>query len=485
VRRSVLIVTPFFAPQTHAAVFRAYKLAKLLPRFGWKPYVLTVDRNYLYNEDPSLLEDLPPEVEIIAARHVEPTLRGLRMAFGGEDRTFARLKARGLIRATAAGPIAPERPGFVRKSYEEIVGRWLQVPDAHRTWYGPAVRAARRLIRDHRIPLVFTTAPPFTCHQIGLTLHREGCPWVADIRDPITYCHNNFSRHPAVFAQQRRLERDAVSSAEAVTVASSAIGMILADFYGTEAASRIHFIPTGLDEDLIPADGSTRPRSYPYLVFAGEFLADYGSEFLETFAAALARPEVSAVGPKLLVVGRLEINRPQMLPHLRRLGIEDHVEFIDHVPQRELYGLLQAAEAGVLITSCRFRWWCLYAKMVDYIALRKPVVAVLPDPSEARTRLTRAGLGVFLDGDRRIRAAKLADFLLKRSERIRPDPAECNRYLASRQVESFVELFETLVSPRAPSPRQLPLPCLDSAVFSGFRQLSDSHFQEWTSKLWE
>ncbi len=52
--RSILIVTPYFAPQSHAAVFRAYKLAKLLPRFGWKPYVLTVDTNYLYNEDWSL-----------------------------------------------------------------------------------------------------------------------------------------------------------------------------------------------------------------------------------------------------------------------------------------------------------------------------------------------------------------------------------------------------------------------------------------------
>ena len=49
--RSVLIVTPFFAPQNHAAVFRAYKLAKYLPQFGWKPIVLTVDTQYEFNED--------------------------------------------------------------------------------------------------------------------------------------------------------------------------------------------------------------------------------------------------------------------------------------------------------------------------------------------------------------------------------------------------------------------------------------------------
>ena len=403
--RSILIVTPYFAPQSHAAVFRAYKLAKLLPRFGWKPYVLTVDRNYLYNEDRSLLDDLPREVEVVTARYIEPTLRGLRMALGGEDRTFASLKSRGLIRANASGRDVPSRPGLPGKFYEYLVGRWLQDPDAHWTWYGPAVRAARRLIRERSIPLVFTSANPFTCHRIGLTLQREGCRWVADLRDPHTYCHNNCSPHPAVFAHQRRLERAAVQNADAVTVASSAIGMILTDFYGTGVAGRTHFIPTGLDEELIPPEGSVKPRAYPYLLFSGEFLADYGAEFLEIFAAALALPEVSALGLELLVVGRLEINRPQMAPHLRRLGIEGHVEFLDHVPQRQLYGLLQGAEAGVLITgassgggACMRRWSTISPSA-------SPWSPSCPIRSEVRTRLARAGLGIFLDGDRSACAA--------------------------------------------------------------------------------
>ena len=106
--KSVLIVTPFFAPQTHAAVFRAYKLAKYLPRHGWKPYVLTTDTNYLYNEDPGLLDALPPEVEVTRARYVEPTLRGLRMAFGGKDRTFKTLKASmGISKAACSDALAP------------------------------------------------------------------------------------------------------------------------------------------------------------------------------------------------------------------------------------------------------------------------------------------------------------------------------------------------------------------------------------------
>lgn len=442
--RSILIVTPYFAPQSHAAVFRAYKLAKYLPRFGWKPYVLTVDRNYLYNEDPTLLEDLPGEVEVHTARYVEPTLRGLRMALGGRDRTFAALKRAARSDATGGPPREMARPGALARTRDHVLQRWVQVPDAHWTWYGPAVRAGRRLIRRHGIPLVFTSADPFTSHRIGRALQREGCRWVADLRDPHAYCRHMHSRYAAVFARQRELEREAVRRADAVTVASSAIAMILADTYGPESLGRTRFIPTGLDEALVPPGDQPPPRPFPYVLFSGEFLPDYGPEFLKIFAAALDRPGVRALGPKLLVVGRLDVNGPRIEPLVRQLGLEPHVEFIDHVPQRELYRLLRGAAAGVLLSSRRFRWWCLYAKLVDYLALRKPVLAVVPDPSEARTRLTQAGLGVFLDGDIPACSERLADFLTGRREPPRPDPEECDRYLAGRQVQSFVEVFEEL-----------------------------------------
>jgi glycosyltransferase involved in cell wall biosynthesis len=444
--RSILIVTPFFAPQSHAAVFRAYKLAKYLPRFGWKPYVLTVDHNYLYNEDPTLMEDLPDEVEVSSARYIEPTMRGLRMAMGGRDRTFAALKREGQT-APSEGSTGPmRRTGVPPRARDYILKRWAQTPDAHWTWYGPAVRAARQLIRQHDIPLVFTSADPFTSHRIGRTLQLKGCRWVADLRDPHAYCGRMHSRFPAVYARQRQLERDAVLRADAVTVASSAISMILADSYGYEILDRTHFIPTGLDEDLISACDQPRPRPFPYLLFSGEFLPEYGPEFLEIFGAALQRPGVRASGVKLLVVGRLDANGPQLAPIVRRLGLESHVEFVDHLPQRELYRLLQGAEAGVLLSSRRSHWWCLYAKLVDYIAMRKTVVSVLPDPSEARTRLNEAGLGLFLDGDREACVGKLADFLSGRASRPIPSAAACDRFLASEQVRSFAGLFEGLLS---------------------------------------
>jgi glycosyltransferase involved in cell wall biosynthesis len=446
--KAALIITPYFAPQSHAAVFRAYKLAKYLPDFGWKPYVLTVDTNYLYNEDRSLVDALPAEVEVVAARYIEPSLRGVRMALGGKSRTFAALKGSVATKNEKNGMSngnGRRHDGLARGFYQYVLDRWLQNPDAYWTWREPAVRRAARLIRERDIRLVFTSANPFTSHSIGRALQRKGCRWVADIRDPHTYCARNCSGNAKVFQHQREIEREAIVHADAITVTSAASGMILTDMYGLHSTDRIHFIPTGLDESLLPRSSSMSPETKPQLLFTGEVLPEYGSEFLEIFANTAARSDLQNTPWKLVFAGRREINEPLVRPMAERLGIATRVEFVDHVPQQELYRMLSESAAAVLISGRMFRWWCLYAKMVDYIALKKPVVALVPNPSEARTRLEEARLGIFLDGDVNQSADTLADFLAGRTRRVEPDEAVCSRYTALQQVQSFVDLFDKVL----------------------------------------
>jgi hypothetical protein len=141
------------------------------------------------------------------------------------------------------------------------------------------------------------------------------------------------------------------------------------------------------------------------------------------------------------------------MPLIDRLKLQHHVEFVDQKPQRDVYKLLKGAHAGILIPGAHAYWWTTFAKMTDCIGMRKPVVAVVPDPSEARTALTRSRLGVFLDGSREQRAKTLTDFLLGKHKLPTPDEDECERYTARHQVQSFVELFESL-SARSPVFRQ-------------------------------
>jgi hypothetical protein len=441
--RTVLIVTPFFAPQNHAAVFRAYKLAKYLPQFGWKPVVLTVNTQYLYSEDASLLPGLPPEVEVVRTPYIEPTLRGLRMALGGRDRTFKAIRRLDTSTATAATTRNPA----ARNAYEYVVANWLHIPDAYWTWAKTATAIGSKIIRARRIDVVYTSAPPYSSLVVGKALQSTGVKWVSDFRDPLAYTQRLSSSSARSYHRQRKIVKAALASAQAVTVAASSFASIYHDLFGRIGVDPV-FIPTGMDGTLTSSEPDNAEEPEPYLLFAGEYLPDYDTAFLEAFAATLKSQEVKKTGIRLLVVGTLELNRTRLMPLLEKFELRERVKFLDQMPQGDVYKLLRRARAGILIPGNRAYWWTTFAKMTDYIGMRKPVVAVVPDPSEARTALTRSRLGVFLDGPVERRVQILTDFLLGNHKMAAPDEDECDRYTALRQVQSFVEIFESLSQPK-------------------------------------
>lgn len=318
----------------------------------------------------------------------------------------------------------------------------MNIPDAYWPWFVPALLKARQIAEEHAIDLVFTSADPYTSHALGYALKLSGRRWVADLRDPHTHCHRTQSRIPWVFALQRELERAAAEHADAVTVAAQSIAMILKESYGLTDDRRLHFIPTGLDESLITPSERTSPR--PYLIFCGEYLPDYGDAIFRHFAEALKNPEIAARGYEFLVVGRKEVNQPRLAPSIEALELGPHVRFLDHMPQGELYRLIAGAEFATLCYGQNALWWCLPAKLVDYHALRKPVLAVVPNPSEARARLSETRLGIFLDGAQAQATFEAA--LLRGGASVTPDVSECERYLATRQVEAFARVFEGVSS---------------------------------------
>lgn len=448
--KKILIVTPNFPPEDHVGVYRTYRLVKYLPRYGWKPYVLTIDVNYKHREDPSLLDSLPPEVEIHRARYIEPTTRGVRMLLGGKDDTAAAMQRRGEAPvpqesgATAAKDFTARRAAAGALRF--VRSRWISNPDIYAPWYLPALRKARRLIREHDIPLVYSTQPDFTGHWVASTLQREGARWVADVRDPSGYLMRPTERFwDRGYDRRRKLEWHMAMHADAVSVASEGVGMILADMYGPQNIKRWEFIPTGIDEELYRTSHASTEPPFPYLLYPGRVYPQYGVAFLRIYAEALRSEALRGTGIKLLVVGDYRWNAPLIEPAARELGIADHVEVRDHMPQREIAQLLRGATAGVLMTGAVSFWWAIYAKAIEYMALRKPVIALVPELSVARMHLERSGLGVFLDGDSRAAAARLRTAILENFVALVPNELECDRYLASRQAESFARLFEEFV----------------------------------------
>ena len=85
-----------------------------------------------------------------------------------------------------------------------IRGRYpgiLAVPDRWVSWWGTAVPAAMRLIREFRPQAIWSTYPIATAHLIALTVQRiSNLPWIADFRDLMT--EHGFPSDPRTFSKR-------------------------------------------------------------------------------------------------------------------------------------------------------------------------------------------------------------------------------------------------------------------------------------------
>lgn len=440
----ILIIAPFFAPQSHAAMFRVHKLVKYLPDYGYKPIVITTDINYNYNEDLSLLEELDECVEIHRVRYIEPTMRGLRMALGGKDRTFNAMKKSNKLDSTHNNPSKTNSINinqiFLTKIKSKIQHFILNMPDAYWTWINPAIKKAKNLIKSNDIKLFYTTCNPNSVLKIGIELKKSlDVHWISDFRDPVGYIDRYKTPNRYFRKNDQKTIQEAMNQADFITGLASSYENIFIDLYGIKK-EKFQFIPTGLDDQYIP-NHSIKSNDEEFLLFSGEFLIEYGEYFFEVYNKLMKNDKFKDI--KIYFIGRKEINEPMVLNLLKEYPkIMDNLVFIDHIPQLKLYELIKSSKACLLVAGFDSRWYCNYAKMVDYIALQKPTITVVPQKSEARQELDKANLGYHLTGNMNKDVDLLSNFLFDSNIK---DNEYYKTYLASSQVTSFVKIFDNLL----------------------------------------
>lgn len=447
----VLIITPYFAPQTHAAMFRVHKLAKYLPEYGYRPVILTTDINYLYNTDENLLKELPDCVEIIRTNYIEPSMRGLRMYFGGRDRTFSALKNEQDLQSktqsskTQSSSVRLPIAGLLAKNltplYKSTVDYLYNIPDAHWTWALSSISTAKELIKKYDINIMYTTANPYSHLALAAKLKKElNLCWIADFRDPCGYGYKNTVSNHLGFVLQNKFITNTISQADYVTGLSEAYGYIFSDIYNL-SEKRYKFIPTGLDDEYLPQVNQNNEAKKNNIIFAGEVMPEQGSYILEVIN------ELHNLDNdiKLQFIGRKEVNKPIIENILSKISKWDvEVTFTDHIPQKSLYKLINTSKACILAPGSSRYWWNNFAKMVDYIALGVPVIAYVPENSEARKELSKAGNGFFLKGDDTEQEAKNIKSWLDNNSFTIENLEYQKRYLASSQVASFAEIFDEI-----------------------------------------
>lgn len=267
----------------------------------------------------------------------------------------------------------------------------LGVPDTQQGFIPPALGAALRAARGGA-DLIYTTAPPFSSHLVGLALKiLTGTRWVAEFRDPWTDNPARLShlRSKGADAVNRWLERRCIYGADQIVTVSYPVYERLREMLNHDERDQVILVRNGIDQISDP-DGESEPGPFQ-IVYTGGIYPTYDPRpFLRGLAAFRCDQGLGSEDIQVRFVGRCrwfgDISLEKMV---QRLGVEDLVEFREWVPQPICNELCR--DADLLLLLAQGRPGQIPNKLYDYLGLRKPILAFATDDSESARMLRRVG----------------------------------------------------------------------------------------------
>jgi glycosyltransferase involved in cell wall biosynthesis len=432
------MIAYYFPPIGGSGALRPLKLAKYLPRYGWRPVILTPrNPDWYYARDLELLDDLPAGVEIVRA----PMLRS----------------------AWIYRLLNPLRV----KKVDGWIRRYLMHPDDQIGWIPFAVRSGRRLLDRLPIDAVYSTSSPLSCHLIaGRIRDKRPLPWIADFRDEWFENPDFDFPTPAHRRLHYRLEGHIVRTCDKVIAPAPEFCRLLAKH--DPDPGKFETLPMGYDAEEIDALRRCRPLSGPddrfVLAFAGMFYGSFRpTRLIEAVSGLIDQGRVDARSVAIRFVGA---NRPEDLGCPDRYGICEFTGFVSH---RKALGYLIAADALLLLLSKDRGEHVIPSKTFEYLAIGKPILALVPENGDlaAIIRRCRAGLVADFENLSAIRSSFLELFQAWRQDRpvLDPDARRIAPYNQAGIARRFAELLDEM-APAAASPtlEQVPgaCPAIDS-----------------------
>lgn len=386
-RRRVLIVSYHFPPVGGAGVQRVAKFARYLPDFGWDVSVLQAANPSVPLLDASLLADLPADLVTAKARTFEPSYAAKQ--------------------ATRSAPIAlaaMRRPSLLRR----LASTLLQ-PDPQILWYPDAMRQGRALLRRLPHDAILATAPSYTNLLVGARLARwSGLPLLSDFRDEwdISSAYwENAAQGGLALSVQQRMQRAVLRRSRIIIATTEASKLRLAQRAreaGSSASSQC--IYNGWDaRDLAAADSiaPTTPRDPARirLVYTGTLwnLTSIAPVVAAIGQLAATSPE-SVARLELVVVGRKTPEQQSLLASLPALGVSlADVPYCDH---HTAIATMRSADALLLLLSdLPGAERVAPAKVFEYLAVQRPILAVMPEGEIAALVRDAQGGGHYLPTD--------------------------------------------------------------------------------------
>ncbi len=356
---------------------RATKFARYLPDFGYTPVVVTGPVGDGAVIDKTLVDELPPCLEIHRGSELPPV-----------------------------------GPGSMQARFERL----LRVRSAWtRWWIDSAIEAARNA---PDVDVILATMSPFDSSYAAAAIARErGIPWIADLRDP--WALDEMIQYPT-FAHRKLAEREmgrALASAAAVILnTQEAAIQVQRRFPGLRNTIAI---PNGYDSDDFAGDAPQRDDRAFRIVHTGHLHTANGTQHRRTMLArrmvggSIGRVDILTRSHVILLeaLERL-VTRDPLLRGRVELHLAGNLTDADRGAARSdlvrLHGYLAHADSVALVRTADLLFLPMHdlapgtrarivpAKTYEYVASGRPILAAVPD-GDARDLLEQAGTAFVCD----------------------------------------------------------------------------------------
>ncbi len=380
--KKVLIITYYWIPSGGAGVQRWVKFAKYLRQYGWEPIIYTPENPEYPSIDHSFEKDIPADITVLKTPIWEP-YNVYRNLTGKKNQ------------AINAGFISEnKKQGWKDKLSIWIRGNFL-IPDPRRFWIKPSVGFLSDYLKENPVDAIITTGPPHSMHLIGMGLKKNfpSLPWVADFRDPWTNIDFYKDLNLTWFADKihHKLEREVLQKADTVLVVSRG----MEEEFAPMKPKKLQVITNGYDESDVQV-GTLALDGRFSISHIGTLNAARNPRIVWKVLSEICAENVDFKKDlQIQLVGKVDFS---VLEDIQSYGLQEQLLKIDYLSHSEAIAKQNTSQVlMLLINQSGNAKGILTGKFFEYLAAKRPILAVGPTDGDAAVVLNETGAGVMVD----------------------------------------------------------------------------------------
>ena len=349
-KKNILIVSIYYPPIQSIASNRIYSFSKYLDKEKYNVYVHTV------TTDEVLVED-----ENVVVNRVDNNVLFKPLLF--KKRTNKLLH-------------------YAKVLYNKFVNYFFE--DEYRGWIDESLSILPAFIKKNNIDIVLSTYAPTAPHRVALELKKEfpHLKWIADMRDEMSREHGIALKKKKRYEE---LENQIFEYANAVTSVSKP----LVDEFASLSQNKnllLREIRNGYDFELKESENDNTAFTITY---TGSFYGDINPiNFFNALNTLVKKDSTKKIKVQLIGV-KTHFDIPDLLL--------DKVSIISHLEHTKAIEYMKDSDALLLIHPTNGRKGVFTGKLFEYLAVLKPIIALVDEEDVAAKLIREANAGYVCD----------------------------------------------------------------------------------------